>query len=50
MGVCQALRHSLRSGKPVVAPLEIKMICEEINALVDLPTYWELEARTVEKG
>jgi 2-methylisocitrate lyase-like PEP mutase family enzyme len=28
---------------------EIRMIRDEINALVDLPKYWELEARTVEK-
>ena len=29
---------------------EIKMIRDEINELVDLPQYWELEARTVEKN
>jgi 2-methylisocitrate lyase-like PEP mutase family enzyme len=28
---------------------EIKMIRDEINALVDLPKYWELEAHTVEQ-
>jgi methylisocitrate lyase len=28
---------------------EIRMIRDEINELVDLPKYWELEARTVEK-
>jgi hypothetical protein len=28
---------------------EIKMIRNEINELVDLPKYWDLEARTVEK-
>ena len=51
MGVCQALRQALQSGEPVVALLcaEIKMIRDEINELVDLPKYWELEARTVEK-
>jgi hypothetical protein len=51
MGVCQALRQALQSGEPVVAPLcaEIKMIRDAINALVDLPKCWELEARTVEK-
>jgi len=51
MGVCQALRQALQSGEPVVAPLraEIKIISDEINELLDLPMYWELEARTVEK-
>jgi 2-methylisocitrate lyase-like PEP mutase family enzyme len=28
---------------------EIKLIRDEINALVDLPKYWELEGRTVEQ-
>jgi hypothetical protein len=28
---------------------EIRTIRDEINALLDLPKYWELEARTVEK-
>ena len=70
MGVCQALRQSLQSGEPVVAPLcydpltselkengrisgdsaEIKAIRDEINEVVDLPKYWALEARTVEKN
>jgi hypothetical protein len=51
MGVCQALRQALQSGEPVVEPLcaEINMIRDPINALVDLPKCWELEARTVEK-
>jgi 2-methylisocitrate lyase-like PEP mutase family enzyme len=31
-------------------PAEIKMIRDEINEVVDLPKYWALEARTVEKG
>jgi hypothetical protein len=44
MGVCQAWRQALQSGEPVVAPLRA-----EINELLDLPMYWELEARTVEK-
>jgi 2-methylisocitrate lyase-like PEP mutase family enzyme len=30
-------------------PAEIKMLRDEINELVDLPKYWELESRTVEK-
>ncbi len=30
--------------------VEVKALRDEINAAVDLPTYWELEARTVEKG
>jgi len=29
---------------------EIKMLRDEINELVDLPKYWELESRTVENG
>jgi 2-methylisocitrate lyase-like PEP mutase family enzyme len=29
---------------------EIRVIRDEINELVDLPKYWELEARTLEKG
>lgn len=37
-------------GRISCDPAEIKMIRDEINALVDLPKYWELEARTVEKG
>jgi hypothetical protein len=51
MGVCQALRQALQSGEPIVAPLraEVKIIRDEINQLLDLPMYWELEARTVEK-
>ena len=51
MGVYQPLRQALQSGEPVVAPLcaEIKMIRDAINELVDLPKYWELEARAVEK-
>jgi hypothetical protein len=51
MGVYQPLRQALQSGEPIVAPLreEVKMIRDEINELVDLPKYWELEARTVEK-
>ena len=28
---------------------EIRTLRDEINELVDLPKYWELEARTVEK-
>jgi hypothetical protein len=41
----------LQSGEPVVTPLraEIKMIRDEINQLLDLPMYWEVEARAVEK-
>jgi hypothetical protein len=31
-------------------PAEIKVIRDEIYALVDLLKYWELESRTVEKG
>jgi hypothetical protein len=51
MGVCQPLRQALQSGEPIVAPLraETKVIREAINELVDLPKYWELEARAVEK-
>jgi hypothetical protein len=51
MGVCQALRQALQSGEPIIAPLraEVKIIRDEINQLLDLPMYWELEARTVEK-
>jgi hypothetical protein len=51
MGVYQSLRQALQSGEPIVAPLraEVKMIRDEINEPVDLPKYWELEARTVEK-
>ena len=51
MGVYHPLRQALQSSEPVVAPLcaEIKMIRDAINALVDLPKCWELEARTVEK-
>jgi hypothetical protein len=51
MGVYQPLLQALQSGEPIVAPLreEVKMIRDEINELVDLPKYWELEARTVEK-
>jgi hypothetical protein len=51
MGVYQPLRQALQSGEPIVAPLraEVKMIRNEINELVDLPKYWELEAQTVEK-
>lgn len=30
-------------------PAEIKMLRDEINELVDLPKYWELASRTVEK-
>jgi hypothetical protein len=37
-------------GRIACDPAEIKLIRDEINALADLPTYWELEARTVEKG
>jgi hypothetical protein len=44
MGVCQAWRQALQSGEPVVAPPRA-----EINELLDLPMYCELEARTVEK-
>jgi hypothetical protein len=51
MGVYQPLRQALQSGEPIVAPLraETKVIREAINELVDLPKYWELEARAVEK-
>jgi hypothetical protein len=51
MGVCSALRQALQSGEPVARPLSaaITMICFEINELVDLSQYWELEAQTVEK-
>jgi hypothetical protein len=51
MGVYQSLRQALQSGEPIVAPLraEVKMIRDEINEPVDLPKYWELEARTVEQ-
>jgi hypothetical protein len=51
MGVYQSLRQALQSGEPIVAPLraEVKIIRDEINQLLDLPMYWELEARTVEK-
>jgi hypothetical protein len=37
-------------GRIAYDSAEIKMMHEEINALVDLPKYWELEAQTVEKG
>ena len=39
------------SGSPQpLDPAEIRLLRDEINAAVDVPTYWELEARTVEKG
>ena len=39
------------SGSPQpLDPAEIRLLLDEINAAVDVPTYWELEARTVEKG
>jgi hypothetical protein len=31
-------------------PSEIKAIRDEINGIVDLAKYWDVEARTVEKG
>ena len=37
-------------GRISCDPAEVKMIRDEINELVDLPKYWELEARTVEKA
>jgi hypothetical protein len=51
MGACQALRQALQSGGLVAGLFcaEIKTIGDEINELVNLPMYWELEARTVEK-
>jgi hypothetical protein len=36
-------------GRLACDAAEIRMIRDEINALVDLPKYWELEARTVER-
>ena len=36
-------------GRLACDAAEIRMIRDEINALVDLPKYWELEARAVEK-
>jgi hypothetical protein len=51
MGGYPALRQALQSGELVAGPLSvaITMICFEINELVDLSQYWELEAQTVEK-
>jgi hypothetical protein len=37
-------------GRIACDPAEIKMIRDEINASVELPKYWGLEARTAEKG
>lgn len=37
-------------GRISCDPTDIKMIRDEINELVDLPKYWELEARTVEQN
>jgi hypothetical protein len=49
-GVCQALRSGEKENRRIACdPAEIKLIRDEINAL-DLPKYWQLEARTVEKG
>jgi hypothetical protein len=37
-------------GRIAADPAEIKAMRDEIYALVDLPKYGELEARTVEKN
>jgi hypothetical protein len=45
------LGQALQSGELVAGPLgaAIAMICDEINELVDLAKYCELETQTVEK-
>jgi 2-methylisocitrate lyase-like PEP mutase family enzyme len=45
----KAYRELKEKGRISGDPTEIKMLRDEINELVDLPKYWELEARTVEK-
>jgi hypothetical protein len=46
----QSLPGAQGKGRIACDSSEIKMMHEEINAPVDLPKYWELEAQTVEKG
>ena len=45
----KAYRGLKETGRMSCDVGEIKMIRDEINDLVDLPKYWALEARTVEK-
>jgi methylisocitrate lyase len=46
----QAYLELRERGRISADPAVIKAIREEINEVVDLPRYWALEARTVEKG
>jgi hypothetical protein len=45
----KAYRELKEKGRISRDAAEIKMIRDEINEPVDLPKYWELEARTVDK-
>jgi hypothetical protein len=45
----RAYRELKEKGRISCDAAEIRMIRDEINELVDLPKYWDLEARTVEK-
>jgi hypothetical protein len=45
----RAYREQKEKGRISCDAAEIRVIRDEINELVDLPKYWDLEARTVEK-
>jgi hypothetical protein len=46
-----SVRQALQSGEPVARPLSaaITMICDELNELVDLAKFCELETQTKEE-
>lgn len=46
----KAYREPKETGRIVCDQKEIRATRDEIDEAVDLPKYWELKTRTVEKG